>query len=71
MTLTEELRSMSRRLAALTAIAALSEQPDLFTHAADRRLKFLQQEIQQAAHELKSHAAKIEAPALQFSGEKE
>jgi cell division protein ZapA (FtsZ GTPase activity inhibitor) len=69
--LSEELRQMSRRVATLAQVAALAEQPDLFTHAIDRRLKFLRQEIDQAAHELKNAAQKIEAPALSFSGEKE
>jgi len=66
MTLTEELRYLSRHLAVLAALAATSEQGELFHRTSKRRTGFIRDEIADAADILKARSQTIQAPAFQF-----
>jgi len=66
-TLTEELRSLSRQFATLAQIAASCEQPNLFHRIEKRRSNFIRDELTEAAEAIKARARLIESPGLDFT----
>jgi hypothetical protein len=66
MTLSEELRSLSRQFATLAQIAASCEQPNLFHRVEKRRANFLRDELAEAAEKIQQRARLIESPGLDF-----